>query len=193
VSLRRPHQLPEVRRFDDAVERGLDHWRGRPVVDRLLYGASEAGNFSLIWHAAAWAPWLVAPNASRLRRASEVSALLAVESVLVNGPVKAMFRRNRPDNQALHPHRLRRPRTSSFPSGHASAAMVGAALLGRDRPPVAVAAYAAAALVSTSRVYVRIHHASDVAGGLVIGWALGRAFRRLPLVGRPRRRPPEAA
>jgi len=42
-------------------------------------------------------------------------------------------------------------------------------------------------------VYVRIHHASDVAGGLVIGWALGRAFRSLPLAGRPRRRRPEAA
>jgi undecaprenyl-diphosphatase len=188
VTLRRPHQRPEIHRFDDAVERGLDRWRGRPVVDRLLYAASEAGNFSLIWHAAAWAPWLVAPSAARLRRASEVSGLLALESVLVNGPVKSMFRRNRPDHWATHPHRLRRPRTSSFPSGHASAAMVGAALLGRGRPPVAVAAYAAAALVSTSRVYVRIHHASDVVGGLLIGWVLGRIFRRLPLAGRPRRR-----
>ena len=112
-----------------------------------------------------------------------------VEALLVNGPVKAVFRRDRPIIEALHPHRLRVPRTSSFPSGHASAAMVAAALLGRDRPAVAVGAYGAAAVVALSRVYVRIHHASDVIGGVAIGWGLGRVLRRVPFptpAGRPR-------
>jgi len=180
MKLRRAHQHPTVRRLDDAVERALDRWRGRPAVDRVLYAASEAGNFSILWHAAAWAPWLAAPSPARLRRAGQTSALLGLEALVVNGPVKAAFRRDRPIIEALHPHRLRVPRTSSFPSGHASAAMVAAALLGRGRPTVAVGAYGAAALVALSRVYVRIHHASDVIGGVAIGWVLGRILRRLP-------------
>jgi undecaprenyl-diphosphatase len=189
MRLRRAHQHPTVRRVDDAVERALDRWRGRPNLDRLFYAASESGNFSIVWHAAAWTPWLVAPTPDRLRRAAQTSALLGVEALLVNGPVKAVFRRDRPIIEALHPHRLRVPRTSSFPSGHASAAMVAAALLGRDRPAVAVGAYGAAAVVALSRVYVRIHHASDVIGGVAIGWGLGRVLRRVPFptpAGRPR-------
>ena len=39
--------------------------------------------------------------------------------------------------------------------------------------------YALAAIVATSRVYVRIHHASDVVGGIPIGIVLGRLGRRL--------------
>ena len=42
-----------------------------------------------------------------------------------------------------------------------------------------------AAIVATSRPYVRIHHASDVVGGIVagslMGWAASRAFARLGL------------
>jgi undecaprenyl-diphosphatase len=39
--------------------------------------------------------------------------------------------------------------------------------------------YGLAALVATSRPYVRIHHASDVVGGVVVGRLLGTAARRL--------------
>jgi membrane-associated phospholipid phosphatase len=39
--------------------------------------------------------------------------------------------------------------------------------------------YAAATIVAASRVHVRIHHASDVAGGIVLGIALGELARRL--------------
>jgi undecaprenyl-diphosphatase len=35
-----------------------------------------------------------------------------------------------------------------------------------------------AALVASSRVYVRMHHASDVAGGALLGLALGGFARR---------------
>jgi membrane-associated phospholipid phosphatase len=38
---------------------------------------------------------------------------------------------------------------------------------------------AAAAVVSASRVHVRIHHASDIAGGAAVGAALGFLIKRL--------------
>jgi undecaprenyl-diphosphatase len=97
---------------------------------------------------------------------------------VVNGPVKWMFRRSRPTHDAARPLHLRTPRTSSFPSGHATAAFFGATLLG-DGDPLAPLYYAIAVVVATSRLHVRIHHASDVVGGAVIGLALGVLVRHL--------------
>ncbi|MFV1991245.1 MAG: phosphatase PAP2 family protein, partial [Acidimicrobiales bacterium] len=68
----------------------------------------------------------------------------------------------------------RTPLTSSFPSGHASAAMMAAAVLSYRRPVLTPLFYGIGGIVATSRAYVRIHHASDVVGGLVLGAVLGR-------------------
>ena len=164
----------------DRTDSAVDAWwerrlRGRPGLDRLFYAASEAANHSRLWHALG-----AAQAAARRdkRSAVELSMVLAVEAALVNGLLKTLFRRARPPHSGPRPHRLRQPLTSSFPSGHASAAMVAAAMLsrgGRWRPVW----YGLALLVALSRIHVRIHHASDVAAGLGTGAALGALARRL--------------
>ena len=162
-----------VEAFDEAVEQFFARLRGNPVADRVFYTASELGNFSILWHALAWAG-AVTPRGRR--RALRVSVALAVESALVNGPIKSAFNRSRPLAEHDHPHRLRQPLTSSFPSGHASAAVVAAALLSesqRRRWPF----WAAASAVVASRVHVRIHHASDVAVGALVGAVIARLFK----------------
>jgi len=102
-------------------------------------------------------------------------ALLGAESALVNGLVKLAFRRQRPDVTEPHPLPLRTPLTSSFPSGHASAAFFAAALLrsGSSWPVY----YTLATIVASSRVHVRMHHASDVVAGAALGTALGELAR----------------
>jgi undecaprenyl-diphosphatase len=161
-------------RFDTAVEDSLERLRGHPLVDRVFYTASEIGDYSLLWH--------VLGTGQALRRGGDLAGALrlatalGLESTLVNGPVKSLFRRARPVSDVPRPHRLRKPRTTSFPSGHASAAAVFVAVAGEDdalRPLYVLLA----ATVATSRVYVRIHHASDVVAGAALGTVLGRAFR----------------
>jgi undecaprenyl-diphosphatase len=165
--------------LDAVVDDAFIDLRRHPLANKLLYAASEAGNFSVIWHALAWAPVLLRPSPGRLRRAVEVSAVLAAESLLINGVVKSFFRRSRPEGpEDGHPHRLRAPKTSSFPSGHATAAMVAASMLSRRRHR-RLAFYTLGGVVAASRVHVRIHHASDVIGGVAIGLGLGRLARRL--------------
>lgn len=173
--IRTPRQLAgPIRRFDTTVEAAFARVRGRPVVDRVLYTASELGNHSLVWHLLA--------TTQGLRRGGDVAgtvrvvALMGIESAIVNGPVKSLFRRQRPVSDAPRPHALRTPRTSSFPSGHASAGAVFTVVAGQD-DPLAPAYAALAAVVGASRVHVRIHHPSDVLGGAVIGVALGAALR----------------
>jgi undecaprenyl-diphosphatase len=164
-----------VRAFDEAVDHGLDRFRGKPAADKAMYALSELADFSLMWHLAGG---IRALRSGRVEDAVRVSAILGVESLLVNGLVKSLFGRVRPRRETPHPFRLRQPLTSSFPSGHASAAFTAATLLGEGSRAAPVW-YAAASLVAVSRVYVRIHHASDVVGGVVTGLVLGRLARRL--------------
>lgn len=174
--------IPKVfDRFDWLVDSWFeDHLRGRPVADRVMYAASAVGDHGIIWLLLAGAQAARRARSGRpwKRRLVATAAALGVESALVNGPVKWMFRRTRPLHDGPRPHMLRQPRTSSFPSGHATAAFFAASVLGDD-DALAPVYYAVAVVVASSRVHVKIHHGSDVVGGVLIGAALGEAARRI--------------
>ena len=169
-------RIEAIREFDERVDRAFDRLRGNPVADRAFYAITELGDFGLLW--------MLIGAVRALRGDDEVeefvrlAVAMGVESVLVNGVIKTAFRRERPVNQEERPHNLRIPLTTSFPSGHASSAMTAAILLGQGRrsAPLYVAL---GLLVAFSRVYVRIHHASDVVGGLAVGVTLGKLATRL--------------
>ena len=36
--------------FDEAVDRRVDRVRGHATLDRVMYGATELGDWSLLWH-----------------------------------------------------------------------------------------------------------------------------------------------
>ena len=167
--------LATVGRLDDLIDEWWERFRGIEAIDRVFYTGSEAADFSILWHAIGVAKAIVRDDP---RVAIELSIALGIESALVNGPIKSLFRRHRPLQETPRPHSLRQPRTSSFPSGHASAAMVAASLLSR-RSRHSLLWYALALVVAVSRAHVRIHHASDVIGGAAVGIGLGTIARRL--------------
>ncbi len=176
------HARRSVADFDAWADAALDHLRGH-AADRVFYGASAVFDHSM--------GWLILGALRGLRSEHDWHAALRVgagvfaESALVNMGIKSLFRRSRPAFAGDRPHPLRRPRTSSFPSGHASAAFTAAALLADD-DPLWPLYYALAVVVSASRAYVRIHHPSDVLAGVALGAVLGRVGRRLvPLPPRP--------
>jgi undecaprenyl-diphosphatase len=170
-----------VSRFDERIDRSFNRVRGHKFVDRTMYSLSELGDFSLIWHTASVAMAAFGDEHSE-RVAVRLSSALAVESVLVNGVIKGLVRRERPADPSPRPHRLRQPSTSSFPSGHASAAACATVLLTDGAGPAATVAWTAlATLVAVSRVHVQIHHGSDVVGGALVGATIGLVFRRWPV------------
>jgi undecaprenyl-diphosphatase len=77
-----------------------------------------------------------------------------------------------------HPLPFRQPLSSSFPSGHATAAFCAATLLA-DKQRRGLIYYAIALVVAVSRIHTKIHHASDVVGGIAIGAILGRVAKRV--------------
>jgi undecaprenyl-diphosphatase len=171
--------------FDGKVDVWFEeHLRHRRAIDRLMYAASAVGDHGLLWLGVAGirAAWRQHRYEAWQREFLRVAIGLGLESIVVNGPVKLMFRRTRPLHDGPRPLHLRQPRTSSFPSGHAAAAFFGAALL-RDDDPFWPVYYALAVIVASSRVHVRIHHGSDVIGGVLTGVALGELVRRLVPLG----------
>ena len=94
------------------------------------------------------------PRAAIPRIALRMGAALGVESLLTNGPIKAMFRRVRPEDdhppEGPLPYGMHRPVTSSFPSGHAASAFTAATLLAGG--PATPVWFALAAAVASSRV-----------------------------------------
>ncbi len=169
---------PVVERFDQWADDQLERLRGNTVADTVFTTASALGDFSLVWHLAN-----LARGATSERRRDQILLLAALdgaESLIVNQGIKRLFKRTRPTVDGDERYDVRTPSTSSFPSGHASAAGFTATLLtGWDGKRSAPLWWGMASIVATSRAYVRIHHASDVVAGMALGVGLGLAARRV--------------
>ncbi|MBV9952053.1 MAG: phosphatase PAP2 family protein [Acidimicrobiia bacterium] len=166
-----------VGRLDDAVDRAFDRYlRGRPLVDRAMYSITEVADFSVLWHlvSAARAAQGERNHASSLR----LSLGLMAQGTLVDGLLKSLVKRERPVPEFERPHNLRIPLTTSFPSGHASAAFCAAGLLS-EGSRFGPAWYGLATVVAASRVHVKIHHASDVLVGAAVGATVAQVVKRV--------------
>ena len=161
-----------ITELDAAADRAVEPVRDSRV-GRVVFGlASTVGDFSLVWHVTGLSLSLL--GRIRLAEAIVLSIALGVESLVVNQGIKRLFRRERPTVSGDGRFALRTPSTTSFPSGHASSAMFAVVLLGSFTGfPLVVVWAAMAVVVAASRVVVRIHHLSDVVGGLVTGAVLG--------------------
>ena len=178
ATLRSHPAARRLRAFDQQLDQAIDRWR-TPALDRVFYPMSSAADHSLLW--VALGAVREATGRGRPGSAVRLMGVLAVESALTNGPVKLVFRRVRPSGDPTGgplPFGLRRPVTSAFPSGHATSAFTAAAYLAKD-DPLGPAYQLLAVAVAFSRLYVRLHHASDVVFGAVLGMAFGRVARRL--------------
>src|SRR5881409_1857652 len=86
-----------VHALDLRIDAFVERIRG-PELDPVFYGLSSAADHGLLW--------LTIGGARAARRgdpalALRLGAALGVESLLTNGPIKACFRRVRPDDD--HP------------------------------------------------------------------------------------------
>src|SRR5947207_2876710 len=97
-----------------------------------------------------------------------------LDSLIVAGTMKEVFRRNRPDEK--NPGDFWGGGTS-FPSGHAIQLWTIASLLDHEYKHnriVGITAYSLAGIVSAARVAAQKHFASDIVAGGSMGWFIGR-------------------
>ena len=97
-----------------------------------------------------------------------------LDTLIVAGVLKEVFRRNRPDEK--DPGHFWGGGTS-FPSGHAIQVWSIASLLDHEykhKRIVGITAYTLAGIVSAARIAAQKHFASDVVAGGTMGWFIGR-------------------
>lgn len=115
---------------------------------------------------------------------TRLGAAMLLANVLSHVPVQLLKRvvaRPRPSDAFGHPLALvPLPDQFSFPSGHAAAATAVATTAAIAHPWAASLVLPLAALVSYSRVALRVHHASDVLAGVILG--LGGALAAVALL-----------
>jgi undecaprenyl-diphosphatase len=174
--LRPEEQLSRIARRVRADDRRLTQRWTRPQprpIDQLLVGLSRAGEHSVLWLALAAAGAVL--GGSRVRRAAGHGVVaLASTSAIVNGPLKLAVGRRRPPPRRRLRHR---PRTSSFPSGHAACAFAFATAVTREMPGAGPLLFPLAGTMAYSRVYLGLHYPSDVLAGAAFGTAMGLAVR----------------
>lgn len=172
--------------FELADEIGLDEGLGRfdvALAGELAKSASRTtlGFFATVTHLAdAPVQWGIGAvvavgllvSGRRLLAATWIAAVAG--NGMMNRTLKALFERTRP----LHEHGLTLEHGWSFPSGHASGAVVIYGMLAylgtRAAPPawhlpIVSSALVVVLLVGYSRIVLQVHYLSDVLAALVSG------------------------
>jgi undecaprenyl-diphosphatase len=142
----------------------------RPL-DAALRGLTTSANHSILWLAGAT---LLArsPEAPHRRAAAEGVLAIVATSATINGALKPLAGRRRPDRHrsGRFPGRaVPMPASTSFPSGHAGSAFAFACAAGWRVPVLARPLRALAAAVAYSRVHTGVHYPGDVVAGACIG------------------------
>ena len=161
-----------IDQLDERLDGYLEPVRNSRLLVYVFNTSSAVGDFGAIWHVigivGALNGTLTWPQAVTL------ALLMGGESLLLNQGIKRVFRRKRPTVAGDDRFTVRRPLTSSFPSGHASSAFFAAVVLsGWVSTTWTVVFVAFAVIIALSRVVVRIHHVSDIVVGSVVGSLLG--------------------
>ena len=145
-----------------------------PVLDRAFRGVSRAADNSKLWLGSAGL-LAIAGGARGRRAATNGLASVALASAVVNGLLKPLAGRRRPD-RVMHSvpvgRQVRMPVTRSFPSGHSASASAFATGVGSEAPYAGIVLTALAAIVAYSRVHTGVHYPSDVIAGTAAGAAL---------------------
>jgi undecaprenyl-diphosphatase len=167
------HELAEV---DLAVYRAVAG-TPTPTLDEPLRRLSRLADHSKLWLGAA-AP-LLALGGSRGRRAAVTGLVaVAVNSTVVNLPMKLAGRRGRPDRVSAGVPDARQvpmPTSASFPSGHSASAFAFAGGVAGSIPVLGPPLRGLAAAVAYSRVHTGVHYPGDVVVGAMVGATIGEA------------------
>nr|BFF04234.1 bifunctional phosphatase PAP2/diacylglycerol kinase family protein [Streptoalloteichus tenebrarius] len=150
----------------------------RTPADPALGAVTVAANHGLLWFGVAAV--LASREGVTRRAALRGVAALAGASLATNAVAKPLLPRRRPLDDLVPEHRrlVDRPRSSSFPSGHAASAAAFATAVAMESPAAGAVVAPLAAAVAYSRVHTGVHWPSDVLGGAVLGSAVALATRR---------------
>lgn len=158
--------------LDEKILRGVHHY-AQPVLDKVILAITQGGDELALIIATILLALVLLWRYRRLHEAL-LYTLAAITSFVLNGTLKRIFERPRPQ---LWQQIIPLPRDYSFPSGHAMISMtvygLAAWLLAMHFPQWRRAILIVAGLlilsIGGSRVYLGVHWPSDVLAGFFCG------------------------
>ncbi len=170
------HPVTAFGAVDAAIYLWINSWPLGPISDRLFTWISRLMHYGEGWVIVV-AIAIANDPPSGLEALAEALPVLGMTTLVVNFPMKAIFRRKRPFHSYVKARVVGpRPLDYSFPSGHTAAGFAGAVLFTNYFPAGAPLFYAVAFLVGISRIYLGVHYPSDVLIGALSGAFLALGF-----------------
>jgi membrane-associated phospholipid phosphatase len=168
--------LDDLSRVDLAVYRAVAA-TPTPTLDERMRQLSNLANHSKLWLLIATGIGALGGQSGR-RAATAGVVAIALNSVIVNIPIKIASRRARPDREAAGVPLLRHvrmPDSPSFPSGHTASGFAFAGAVAGTAPAPAAVLRLLASIVGYSRVHTGVHYPGDVVIGSLIGTTIGES------------------
>jgi membrane-associated phospholipid phosphatase len=146
-------------------------------LDRLADWLAITANGGWLWVIGAGAAGIAgAPRPGRALVA--LVPTVATTALVIEYPIKAVFRRRRPFIDVVRALVVgKEPGSWSFPSGHTATAFAAAVVVQGTWPRSGGLVFTLAILTGLSRIYVGVHYPGDVAFGAACGLVVGSMFR----------------
>ncbi len=147
----------------------------RPWLNRVMIVFTHLGSGGLIWWLTLCLPMVITVAYRRL--GITIALSMGVTYVLGEKILKHLVGRIRPSESIDEGEMLvRRPKDHSFPSGHTACSFTVFAVTVLTCPVIIWAPVLLGAMtIAFSRIYLRVHYVSDVAGGVILGLLSGWA------------------
>jgi len=136
-------------------------------LDSVMPYVSAMGDLGAIWIIFSL---ILLANKKYRRVGIMCLAALLLTTIIGEVVLKNILQRPRPfvqypSIQLLIP----KPPSFSFPSGHTGSSFAAATVIARNLKKAALPAFALAAAIAFSRLYLMVHYPSDILGGILIG------------------------
>jgi membrane-associated phospholipid phosphatase len=161
--------------LDERLLRAARTWGHTPAAERAVRRFSSLGEHGAVWIAMGVAGSLrgsLPAGRGAWRRATAT----VVGTYAANALIKLAIRRPRPELADLPPL-AGTPTQLGFPSAHSSTSFAAALAYSRLGVPAAPL-YGLAGALALSRLYLGVHHPSDVLAGALLGTAVAATFGR---------------
>ena len=151
-----------------------------PVLDEIMTCISALGNKGFIWIAIGILFLLFGlKNKKWVNRGFLVLFSLAANFLACNVVLKPLVERTRPYYVLDYTPLIPPVGDPSFPSGHTSASFAAATAIYAINKKWGAVAYAFAAVMGFSRLYLGVHFPTDVAAGALVGTAAAMVMIRI--------------
>lgn len=159
----------KLKKFDDYFIDLINIKMSSRYLDRFMYRATTLGGamFSSLLVLI-----LIFIGSSNIRLIGfELLCTLTISQIIVHS-LKMLMSRERPYKiiEQLNTFGINL-KDYSFPSGHTTAAISMATTIGLSMPRLSLIVFTLAVIVAISRIYLGVHYPTDVAAGIIIGFA----------------------